>query len=375
MCAKETEPDRGGALRVPMLGRFTDSHNNNLDAIRLIAALFVLISHSFPLSGYHEPVTPFYNGSYGTLGVNMFFIISGFLITRSYLMSHSPARFLKGRFLRIFPALMCVVLFTTFILGPLVTTLPLGAYFSSGTTYSYLRTISLYDVRYYLPGVFGSNPYQSAVNGSLWTLRYEFSLYLLVLALGMLMLLRRRGVALAFLAIALVLEYFQIGKSMSILRLNVFDAVRFSTYFAVGMTAYLYRDSIPLKAEAFLLAAIMVVIASLRGGFSDTLFVFILGYIVLFVGYSPYIHLSWLAKFGDFSYGVYIWAFPVQQTVMYLYGRQMNPWLLAAASGAISLTLGAGSWHLLEKRMLRLKNARLLSMLERKPSATTSGLS
>jgi peptidoglycan/LPS O-acetylase OafA/YrhL len=353
------------------LGNLTNGRENNLDALRLIGAFLVLYSHSFILAGYKQPGPPFYQSTYGGLGVQIFFVISGFLITQSYLRSNDPIRFLEGRFLRIFPALICVIVISTFLLGPLMTTLPLKEYFSSSQTYSYLRMISLYDVRYNLPGVFITNSYPYAVNGSIWTLEYEFSLYLLVLFLGMVGFLRNKLFVLSLFLIALVLNYLGIGKTTSIFTLNVYYAIQFTVYFGFGMVTYLYRDSIPLKWGVSLLAISMLILSSFKQGFTDTLFVIILGYLVLFIGYSRKIRLTWLTRFGDFSYGIYIWAFPIQQTVVSLYGGKMNPWFLILLSTSITIILGALSWHLVEKRMLKLKNTKFTFSVKTKPSDST----
>jgi peptidoglycan/LPS O-acetylase OafA/YrhL len=157
---------------------------NNLNIIRLFAAFMVLFSHAFILSGSNEPITLFYNETYGVFGLDIFFVMSGFLITQSYLRTHNPAHFIWSRALRIFPALFCVVTLTAFVLGPLVTTLPLDAYITNPRTYSYLLTLTLYIGPNSLPGVFPHNPFAFAVNGSLWMLKYMVAFYALVLFLG-----------------------------------------------------------------------------------------------------------------------------------------------------------------------------------------------
>ena len=140
-----------------MLGQWSEGRNNNLDALRLIGAVLVIFAHSFAIHGLPDVMPPFYKRHYGLLGVDIFFIISGcgFLITQSYLRSRNPIRFIWARFLRIFPALVAVTLFLTFILGPFLTTLYLKEYLTHPWTRTYLvGVLSLYGVTKYtvLPG-------------------------------------------------------------------------------------------------------------------------------------------------------------------------------------------------------------------------------
>jgi len=348
--------DDSKKLTNSLLGNFTNVRKNNLDTLRLIAAFLVIYAHSFAFVGVGQPVPPFYQNTYGGLAISIFLIISGFLITQSYLRSNNPIRYLWGRIIRIFPALIFIILLTVFVLGPLLTTLPKGAYFSSSQTYSYLRMLTLYDARYTLPGVFADNPYPNAVNGALWILKYQFSFYLAVLFLGVTRLLQKRQIVLGLFVVSLVLNYFDIGISTNIYTINISWAVKLFTYFSFGMVAYLYRDHIPLRASLFFLAVAMLIIASFKSGFSDILFVFLLGYIVLFIGYSPKVNISWPARFGDFSYGIYIFAFPIQQTVVHLYGGQMSALSNFLISGIIAYILAILSWFLIEKRVLKHKN-------------------
>lgn len=360
--------DNNEKLDNSLLGNFTNVRKYNLDTLRLIAAFLVIYSHSFTFVGRGEPGPPFYQNTYGGFGITIFLIISGFLITQSYLRSNSPLRYLWGRIIRIFPTLIFIVLLTVFVLGPLLTSLSKGVYFSSGQTYSYLLTLTLYGVRYALPGVFADNPFPNAVNGSLWILEYQFSFYLAVLFLGMTRLLQKRQIMLGLFVVSLVLNYFNISISTNIYTIYIFYFVQLFTYFSFGMVAYLYRDHIPLRAGFFFLAVAMLIIASFRNGFSDILFVFMLGYIVLYIGYSPKVNISWPARFGDFSYGIYIFAFPVQQTVVYLFDGQMSAWSNFLISGVITYILAVLSWVFIEKRVLKHKNVPFTSFLKKNES-------
>ncbi|MHB8138583.1 MAG: acyltransferase family protein [Smithellaceae bacterium] len=357
-----------------MLGQLAQVRENNLDSLRLFGAVLVIFAHGFAIVGVPAIVPPFYKGHYGSLGVDIFFIISGFLITQSYLRSRNPARFVWSRFLRIFPALVLVTCLLVFVVGPLLTTLTTGEYFAHPWTFSYLRgALSLYEVTRYavLPGVFMNNPIVQT-NGPLWTLQYEWTFYFVVLLLGVTSLLARKRFVVFLFVTSLVLTYLNMGATANIYWTPVKHLPVFFMYFSFGALAYLYRDQIPMIRGAFLFVMAMLIVGSFNGGFSDTIFVFLLGYLVLFVGFSPGINLSWLTKYGDFSYGLYIWGWPVQQTVYLFLGKETNVWLQMGISLFIALLLAMLSWHLVEKRCLRLKGVQLNFLAGKAVSQTQS---
>src|SRR5271165_6680248 len=149
---------------------------NGFDLLRIIAATMVIYGHAFPLSGSVAPGI-LGNGAQ-SIGVKIFFIISGFLVTRSWLADPNLLRFAQRRAARIAPGLIVAVLFGTFVVGPLFTKISLAEYITSGTTWRYLANCVLYPV-YSLPGVFQGNPFPNAVNGSLWSLPVEVLMYVL----------------------------------------------------------------------------------------------------------------------------------------------------------------------------------------------------
>ena len=132
------------------LSHLSQGRDNNFNLIRIVAALVVLVTHSFALVGESIGMT------IGLIAVDVFFIVSGFLVTASLLTRQSTIEFLWARALRIFPALLVMLLLTVFVLGPFFTSLPLSSYFSDRTTYDYLLKCSTLftGVVYKLPGVF-----------------------------------------------------------------------------------------------------------------------------------------------------------------------------------------------------------------------------
>ncbi len=159
--------------------------DNNLNLLRLMAALMVLYAHSFAFYG-NAPTSFLGLTSYGGLGIDIFFVISGYLIVKSWDFNPSAIDFLMKRSLRIFPALIVVTLISMFMLGPIFTTLSVKEYFTHPQFPSYFKNIILSPV-FYLPGVLEHAKVPNAVNGSLWSLPVEFFMYLVVMLLGLLL--------------------------------------------------------------------------------------------------------------------------------------------------------------------------------------------
>jgi len=188
--------------------------HNNFDALRLVAAASVVFSHSFLISEGtqdHEWLIWLTENQsiLGLVGVFVFFAISGFLVTQSFEETGDAWRFLAKRSLRIFPGLFVATVLSAFALAPLVTTLWPSAFLSRPEPYEYVIGNTLLDQTVHeLPGVmFVNNPVGLEINGSLWTLRLEFTMYLMVLALGVLRLLTVRA-ALLLLAFGMACLHF-----------------------------------------------------------------------------------------------------------------------------------------------------------------------
>ncbi|WP_224243269.1 acyltransferase family protein [Hyalangium gracile] len=338
----------------PTLRQCLDGRRNNLDFIRFVAAVGVIFSHSFPLGqglGTFDPLEIFSHrqSTVGHLSVAVFLIISGLLIAQSQERSPSMAGYLWARALRIFPGLAVMLLASTFLLGPVLTELPLAVYFQSPETYLYLlRNFTLYQSQWGLPGVFHGNVYPDVVNGSLWTLKYEVGFYLLVAGLGLAGLMRRWVALAGWVAAALVPFVPLVGP-----RLNLWPELYL--YFGGGLALYLLRDRVRMNRWVALGCTGVLVLTAWLGGFR-----YAVGscgaYLVMYLAFLPS-RLSGFARYGDFSYGVYIYAFPVQQLVVMRMGGRVAWWVDAAVSLPVIVGLAALSWHLVEKRALRLKHS------------------
>jgi peptidoglycan/LPS O-acetylase OafA/YrhL len=321
--------------------------SNNFDSLRFLAAAGVVVSHSIPLTyGPHPPdarSTLFHIvTALGGVAVQIFFIISGYLITASYLNTNSPRRFIRARFLRLVPALLAVLWLLAFGLGPLLTTLPLDEYYRSWLPYR-----AAFGMSDHLPGVFTHNPFSAGIDGSLWTLRYEALCYLAVLLLGLAGQLRRLPVIALFVILLGARLYF-----------GNFPALDLGTIFAAGAVIYLWQ--LPLSGRVAIACAMLWLFSQHFGLVtltSDTIF----AYLVIYLGLVPGFKLPNFAKYGDLSYGIYIYAWPVQQTIAL---RLHVSWLAnIAITLPIVLALAFLSWHFIENPMLQLKNKRLFGIV------------
>jgi peptidoglycan/LPS O-acetylase OafA/YrhL len=286
---------------------------NNFDAIRLFAAVGVIFSHAYPAtqgSNAREPLYIF-SGAQVTIGevcVAIFFIVSGYLITQSFLRSRSVIEYFAHRLLRIVPALAVMTLLTCLILGPIITTATQKAYWSSYMTWRYLGNALVYPGAQRLLGVFELNKYPYVTNASIWTLSYEFSCYILVAALGLLY--HRKFLTGSTVFVVALFTIFGTYISFPIFLI-------FFGYFFAGAAAFCLRNLIPLDRRIFALSVIVIYLAAALGvGLKACLCVFG-AYIVFFVTYSDRLRVHEISRYGDFSYGVYLYAWPVQQLMVF----------------------------------------------------------
>jgi peptidoglycan/LPS O-acetylase OafA/YrhL len=332
-----------------------DGHRNSLDLLRLAAATMVLYSHQFSLTGKSEPLFLGLN-TYGGAGVTMFFLLSGVLVQRSWASDPNLIRFFTRRGLRIFPGLMVVVLVSVFLLGPLVSTHMPRDYFSAGQTYQYLLTVVLSN-SWYLPGVFLANPYPGAVNGSLWTLPVEFFCYTSVAIVGLVPWATQNSRIMLSLFLAVIAV--PIGGILFGHRFAPHFQMLATFWVGVALAALFSESQYPSHRRGlFWLCFSLCIIALSYSSDRAWTHVLMLCFAASLVGLA--FIFDWGARLtgplGDLSYGVYIYAFPVQQTVVYLgLGRGWSfEWHLVLS---VLATYGLAwlSWHVVEKPALRIK--------------------
>lgn len=361
-------------------------HHNNFDALRLVAALSVIFSHSYLIAegnGANEPLNRLTGNQcmLGLAGVFVFFAISGYLVTQSFEQTQGPLRYLVKRCLRIFPGYLVVLVLTAFVLGPIVTDLPLGAYLGRPEPYWYVLDNAVFSLKLHeLPGVwFVDNAVGLEVNGSLWSLGFEFGMYLMVLALGVLRLINLK-VCFVLLALGMAFIQFdvlgflanQVGMFSSHLGWTWLPSFlqHFSWmggfvsgwgwmlgFFAAGMAIYKMRDLRVFHPNIALFAVIGLVLSGAYQGAFILLFPIFGCYLALYLALNPKLPVIPAARFGDLSYGLYIYGWPSQQTVIWLMHKHAPWWQVFILATLLAGTLAFLSWHLIEKRALRLKPA------------------
>ncbi len=348
---------------MPKLSTFTHGRDNNFNLIRFIAASLVILSHSYPLTGStHEPLGALAGFTFGHFAVDIFFITSGFLVTASLLKRSHLRSFIQSRVVRIYPGLIVAVAFCTYVIGPFFTTLPLGEYFKSPTTHNFFIYDSLLVVKpiqYALPGVFEYLPVKNAVNGSLWTLPSELHMYGMLAALGLITLhivktLGKQSLQhlITIIAITATALYLADHNSPFIEGVNLPNFVRFTSMFFMGGMYYIYRDRIPMSAFLFFpLLALVLYTSMTPGTTSFSVYSVTLPYLVLYLAYVPHGPLRSFNKLGDYSYGLYIYAFPIQQSLVFLMPK-IGSLSLFLAAFPITLLLAMLSWHFVEKPSL-----------------------
>lgn len=323
---------------------------NSYDAIRILAAASVLVSHHFALTGKPEPALGNIH-SLGGMAVLVFFSLSGYLVTQSWLADPHAWRFVARRALRIWPALGLLCVLSVFFLGPLVTTLSLTEYFSAPGTWKYFYALRL-KIMYVLPGVFETNAKAGVVNGSLWTIPIEVRCYVTVVVLGAVGLLRIRWLIPAAVVVA-ALWFIGVGKP-EILGQRSYSREMFIFFFCGSALSFLQRFW-QARPWHWLAACLITALAAWLMGRPYLAVVCILPYLVVWGGSLPLPGLRHAGRWGDPSYGMYLYAFPIQQWVI----ASTLPNLGFAGSMALSLALTTAmaylSWHALEKHALRLK--------------------
>jgi peptidoglycan/LPS O-acetylase OafA/YrhL len=336
----------------------TAGRDNNMQLLRVLAAAAVLLFHCYALTD-HWTDEPLWRAApplnLGALGVQVFFVISGFLVTQSWLAREHLASFAVARALRIYPALVAATLLTV-VLAAWSSRLSARLFWRDPQTVDYvLHTPFGFAVRHFLAGAYASNPSAGAVNGSLYTLPFELRLYVAVAVLGVAGLLTRRRAALAAIAAATAValawpdwidRLFDAGREQHVAQLALL--------FALGMLAYLWRETIPLS-RALALVLLLLLAVDPGGLVRTALLAPVLAYLVLVFAYHP--RLRWRAyqRAGDYSYGLYVYAFPIQQTLVERMPG-VAPATLFALALPLTLALAVVSWHALERPLLGLKS-------------------
>lgn len=331
-------------------------HRNSLDALRLVAAAMVLYSHQYALLGLPEPLFTPWN-SFGDAGVVIFFFLSGYLVWTSWARDPNATRFFQRRALRIFPALWVLCLISVFVLGPLLSDLPMPAYFASPETWRYLGTAVLV-LSKTLPGLFTDNAIPFVVNGSLWTLPVEFMCYITVAMVGLVA--AGRGAA-----------WLSTGSILSLSVLVVVLLASYGSYWtgphfiphlemvALFWFGVLYGHALdaPKNPVAWTIGGVALLAYALLGPRPmERMVMLVCAALLVNAARSITLGARLTEPLGDLSYGVYIFAFPVQQMgVHFGLGQGWNFSSYLWISAAVTAVLAYLSWHGVEKQALRFK--------------------
>lgn len=344
----------------------------NFDTLRLVLAASVVFSHSFLLADGSESREPFVQalgpgniaGLYGVFG---FLVISGFLVTRSFRTRASWWSYLASRCLRILPALWVVTVLCAVVLGPIVTTRSLGEYVGDAGLREFILWTStlLNSGSVGLPGVdFSGSDTGRVVIGTLWTLLPEFICYLLVFAAGLTGLLRL-PFAMVAVAVGIWTHSAHPGALYGVGYLGVFFAAGAVLHFVHERR----RPGHVTLAACVVGLGVCVAMGAAHEGFA------VFGAVLLVqLGTSDRISLGDGARFGDLSYGIYLYGWPVQQLLVWAFDGQLAWWSLFAASLTISVALAWCSWHAVERHAIALGQRLRRRAAAERPAAVMVGL-
>jgi peptidoglycan/LPS O-acetylase OafA/YrhL len=325
---------------------------SGFDYIRLVLACSVVVIHSFLLTqgtagnfiwgGFYRP--------FPACVLPAFFALSGFLVAGSLLRSRSLYDFLVLRALRIVPALAFETVLTAIVLGPLLTKIALGEYLLDPTFRKYFLNI-VGNIQYHLPGLFLGNPFPGIVNLQLWTVPLELECYAAIFIMSSLFLLRNKWVALALFVAASFYGYFRdIAKGIDFYGMSNVPEKTLLLGFLAGVVLFQIRDQVPHKRLLFA-AAIIATIALLYHRPFAYFSAMPLAYIVAYIGVLDIPKKTFLLR-GDYSYGVYLFGFPIQQSIVFLFPDFRIWYLNALICVPLSIVCAMLSWHVVEKRTL-----------------------
>lgn len=321
---------------------------NSFDFLRILAATAVILSHSYALIGVQQPY--FLGHPLGAWGVNTFFIISGYLLAGT---NDFTVRYFWKRGLRIIPALTASVIIAILVIGPLVTTLSLSDYFRNPATLAFISRIGIFFGKDQLPGVFENNPFPNAVNGSIWMLPYLTIMYFTLYMYKHLGILNNKQIMIFIYVFAwAMLQNTDVTGSIGII--STMYLWYWYLFFFGGVMIYMFSDHVTLSYKAFVISILFYIFAIKFNSIEIIQYIALPITVVSFASIKNNT-INNIGKYGDFSYGMFVFAFPIQQTIVHFW-PSIGPIQMFIFSWFATLGVAVLSWNVIEQPALKLRN-------------------
>jgi peptidoglycan/LPS O-acetylase OafA/YrhL len=336
----------------------TGGRPSGFDYLRIALACSVIVTHSVGITYGNDFAVKFFSipgvHALSMIILPMFFSLSGFLVAGSAARARSLIGFLGLRAIRIYPALMVEVTLSAFILGPFFTNLPLGQYFTDPVFFRYLVNVTGH-ISFYLPGVFHLNPSPDLVNYQLWTVPFELYCYA---SISVLMLIGATKRPTLFLILSCALTAVAFARHLHSHWQDPFipdfaghiSGSLLVCSFLFGVSAFLFADKLPWSKSWGILSAILtIVLLSIPLG--EYLAVITAAYLTVYLGLmNP--EKRGILRGADYSYGVYLYGWPVQQALVAAFPWSRIWWVNMILALILSGAFAALSWHFIEKPAL-----------------------
>ena len=344
-------------MKLLRVGQILDPKQNNLNLLRLFAAATVVVSHAVFLRSGNKADEILAGVTYYNLGdhaVNVFFVLSGLTVAASLARSSSITEFLIARALRIFPALAACTLLLIFV-AALVTICTPAQFLADTRVWRYgLKTLLLGSASTGLPGVFDQNPHPSTMNASIWTLKFEVACYLMLALVSRFGLLTKHRFAWL-----LAISWIAVGGFL-LARFGhdadpIDQAARFWLCFSLGTAFYVFRDQIPVSMIGVVALGFGFWLA-IGSGWERIISLLATGYMAVWLGKVATGPLRGLTNRIDLSYGIYIFGWPISQTLIVLRPTiEIIP--LVLISLMLAATVALPSWLWIERPALRARRS------------------
>jgi peptidoglycan/LPS O-acetylase OafA/YrhL len=293
----------------------------------------------------------------GTFVLDIFFVISGYLITQSLLSKNNAVDFFRARCKRIFPALFASLILSVFVVGFLATQLSANEYFKNADTWKYFVSGSVFKLRFTLPQVF-TEPYfhSNSVNGSIWTLAYEWVMYFTIFLFGIVGVLKSNlKYFLLHSALIVIMIFLDQNPQLTTVKLFGIESTRMVNlyvFFMMGSLLFIFKDKVEVKGYYVALLFIVWVV-SWHTHFSSVIAFFFIPLFTIWIAFLPIPFLQKLTSSGDYSYGIYVYSFPIQQLIIYYSSAQLGIFQMIIWSFVCTIPISILSYHFIELPILK----------------------